>query len=72
MLYLYTTLSLYHDKTYPIIIRKYFTVNFVHVRFSLMSEMTLQINHFDPTDIHLHRAEGNLDIARLTLPGRHF
>ena len=53
----------------PIIIREYFTVNFVHVRFSLMSEMTLQINHFDPTDIHLHKAEGNLDIAQLTLPG---
>jgi len=35
-----------------------------------MSEMTLQINHFDPTDIHLHKDEGNLDIAPTTLPGR--
>ena len=31
--------------------------------------MTLQINHFDPTDIHLHKEEGDLDIARATLPG---
>ena len=30
--------------------------------------MTLQINHFDPTDIHLHKEEGNLDIAQVTLP----
>ena len=31
--------------------------------------MTLQINHSDPTDIHLHRAKGNLDIGQETLPG---
>ena len=37
-----------------------------------MSEMTLQINHFDPKDIHLHRVEGDLDIAQATLPGRQF
>lgn len=34
--------------------------------------MTLQINHFDPKDIHLHRVEGDLDIAQATLPGRQF
>ena len=62
---------MYHDKNLTHHYQGvFFTVNFVHVRFSLMSEMTLQINHFDPTDIHLHKDEGNLDIAPTTLPGR--